>query len=66
MCVCLCGPITCWSLEVQYGYTGSLAGLARGPAMGTKGVRRERWRSAGPAGAFAGKGKNRVPLLVQH
>jgi hypothetical protein len=33
------------------GYTGSLAGPSRGPAVGTKGVKRERWRPAkAPAG----------------
>jgi hypothetical protein len=50
------------------GYTGSLAGPARGPTMGTKIVKRERWR---PAKALAGpadrhKRGNRVPLVVQH
>jgi hypothetical protein len=28
------------------GYTGSLAGPARGLVVGTKGVKRERWRPA--------------------
>jgi hypothetical protein len=30
----------------RYGYTGCLAGPARGPAMGTKEVKGERWRPA--------------------
>jgi hypothetical protein len=35
----------------SYGYTGSLAVPARGPAAGTKEVKRERWRPAKtPAG----------------
>jgi hypothetical protein len=35
----------------RYGYTGNLAGPARGPAVGTKEVRIERWRPAkAPAG----------------
>jgi hypothetical protein len=38
----------------SYGYTGSLAGPTRGLAVGTKEVKRERWRPAkapaGPAG----------------